>query len=532
MEMQEREPLTSAEIWQKYQRGVEWHQKKSIFTRADRCHRFYEGDQWSDSEGSIGTDLPTYNFLAPTVDYKTAMIAQNSMTINYSPSAAGSQEELAACRGMNAFARKTWEKQKMDTVLWEAVKEACIAGDAFLYFYDDRLRCQLLGTDKVFLGDEQQADVQKQPYIIVYERRLVDDVREDARKNGLDELEVMDIVSDSEQQQTARYKDEVKGRDSEKCSCLLYMTLRGGALEFCRSTRTVVYQPEQRVDGLNRYPVAQYTWKRQSGMARGNGEIWWMIPNQIELNKNLLRRLESIKCTAFPKPVYVDGLVANPENLSTVGTPVKVKDGGTVQRVQDVFTYLQPAGISGDAKAMQDELLENTRNLANAGDSVMGNINPEQASGTAIVAVKDAQAVPLNQQKDAARQFAEDIALIWYDMTRVYSTEGLKTDDGLVTPEELEATEPEVRVDVSDGNPYSRYARDQALQAALTAGYITFEEFVQSLDEDSAAPKQKFAEILKQRKAQQTEAAGQEGPGDGEQTAGEEQGAEVQNGML
>ena len=125
--------LTAFDIWQKYQRGVDWHHKQSLYTKADKCHRFYEGDQWRDQHGSIGDDLPTYNFIKPTVDYKTAMIAQNSMVINYSPTGAD-ETEMRACTLLNAFAAKKWDSLKMDTQLWENVKEAAITGDSFLYF--------------------------------------------------------------------------------------------------------------------------------------------------------------------------------------------------------------------------------------------------------------------------------------------------------------------------------------------------------------------------------------------------------------
>ena len=106
--------LTAFDIWQKYQRGVDWHHKQSLYTKADKCHRFYEGDQWRDQHGSIGDDLPTYNFIKPTVDYKTAMIAQNSMVINYSPTGAD-EAEMKACTLLNAFAAKKWDSLKMDT---------------------------------------------------------------------------------------------------------------------------------------------------------------------------------------------------------------------------------------------------------------------------------------------------------------------------------------------------------------------------------------------------------------------------------
>lgn len=490
--------VTAVGIWQKYQRGVEWHTQQGLFTKTNKCHRFYEGDQWSDANGEILPDMPTYNFIEPTVDYKTAMIAQNSMVINYGPQSNGA-DEMAACKLLNAYAAKQWEKLKMDTLFWEAVKEGAIAGDSFLYFYDGTtLDNQLLSTDKVFLGDEQQQDIQKQPYIILYERQLVRAVREEARRNGLADDEVMQIQPDSNENDPHLNAEEVKGEESEKVSTLLYITRENGEVCFCRSTQTVVYQPMQTIPGMKRYPIAKFTWKKKHNSSRGVGEVLWLIPNQIEVNRNLYRRLQSIKSTAFPKPVYVEGAIENPEGITSVGTPVRVRDGN-VQRLNEVFMYMQPAAISSDAKALQDEMLQNTRDLANAGDNAMGNINPEQASGAAIVAVKDAQAVPLSEQKAAAKQFVEDIALIWLDMMAAYGVNGIYTEEGVITAEMLDGLEPEIRIDVSDGNPYSKYARERALENALAAGHITFEEYVDALDEDAHAPKAKFQEILKAR---------------------------------
>lgn len=489
--------ITAFDIWQKYQRGVDWHHKQSLYTKADKCHRFYEGDQWRDRHGSIGDDLPTYNFIKPTVDYKTAMIAQNSMVINYSPTGAD-EGEMRACTLLNAFAAKKWDSLKMDTQLWESVKEAAITGDSFLYFYDDALGSQLLQTDKVFLGDEQQQDIQKQPYIIVFERRLVKDVREEARQYGLPEDELDLIQADHDENNLNDSENEVKGQQSEKCSTLLYITRENGEVCFCRSTQNVVFQQMQTIPGMTHYPIAKLTWQKKHESSRGVGEVWWLIPNQVEVNKNLYRRLESVKSTAFPKPVYVEGMIENPDGIGAVGTPVRIREG-SVQRLNDLFMYMQPAAISGDAKLLQDELLDTTRDLANAGDNAMGNINPEQASGAAIVAVKDAQAVPLNEHKAAAKQFVEDIALIWLDILTAYGLNGVDVEGEMLTAEMLEGLEPEIRIDVSDGNPYSKYAREQALENALAAGHISFEEYVDALDEDAHAPKAKFQEILKAR---------------------------------
>ena len=60
----------------------------------------------------------------------------------------------------------------------------------------------------------------------------------------------------------------------------------------------------------------------------------------------------------------------------------------------------------------------------------------------------------------------------------------------------------DVRVDVSANNPISRYAKEQSLERLFQMQAISFEEYVQSLDDDSAAPKGKLLDILDKRQAQ------------------------------
>ena len=496
--------MEAYQIWEKYQQGVDHHSKMALYTKVEKCHNFYEGEQWRDSQGVIADDLPIYNIIKPTVDYKTSMIAQNSMVVTYSPQS-GDPVENELCEQLTAYAAKQWEKLKMDTKLWSAIKEAAITGDSFLFFFDDKFGSQLLTSDQVFLGDEQQQDIQKQPYIIIYERRLVSDVREEARRNGLAEEVVMQIISDSAETDLKQLTEEVKSEEGEKVNTLLYFTRENGMVKFCRSTQNVIFQEMQEIPGMNHYPIAKYTWEAKHRNSRGVGEVHPMIHNQVEINKTLYRRLEAMKMTAFPKPVYVENMVENPDSISAVGTPIRI-NGGNVQRLSEVFTYMQPAQMSGDAKLLMDEMLNTTRDLANAGEAALGNIDPTKASGAAIVAVKDAQAIPLNEQKAAAKQFVEDIARIWVDEITAYGVNGIEVEPGVMLDgAALAELELEIRVDVSDGNPYSKFAREQALENALANQFITFEEYVEALDEDSHAPKAKFQDILNARMAMQEE---------------------------
>lgn len=59
---------------------------------------------------------------------------------------------------------------------------------------------------------------------------------------------------------------------------------------------------------------------------------------------------------------------------------------------------------------------------------------------------------------------------------------------------------PFIRVDATSTTPFSKYAREQALERLLEKGIIDFSEYVEALDEDSSVPKAQLISILKNRK--------------------------------
>jgi hypothetical protein len=498
------------DIWQKYEKGKDHHHKLNIYDDTDKCHRFYEGDQWHGLERD-GEILPIHNFIKPVVKYKTAMIAQNAMGINYSAMNTDNQQLMAEiCDKLNKFAAQKWELQKLDSIVWDIIKEANISGDAYLYFYDADLNCQMIDRKNIYFADEQQTDIQKQKYILIFERRFVDDVKKDAKANKVDEQEINNILPDDDTENLSdNGKNEVKTKDG-KCSCLVMLKKKDGIVTVSRSTKTVTYQKETVIDGLDKYPIVSLVIDRKYESCRGNGEVLPLIPNQIETNRLLARRSINIQLTGFAKPVYNEDLISNPKSITQVGTAVAIR-GQTVQNIRNAFDYINPAPMSPDAKQMQEELLNNTRELSGAGDSATGNIDPTKASGAAIIAVRDQAAIPLNEQIAAYRQFVEDIASVWFAMWVAYNPNGMQIsyeNDGeyiseVIPAEDLSQLNVHVKIDVSPTSPFSKFAREQSLENALAQQHITFEEYVEALDDDATAPKVKFEMILEKRQMQE-----------------------------
>jgi len=375
------------------------------------------------------------------------------------------------------------------------VKNACITGDSYLYFYDGSFNSQIISKENIYFADENSKELQKQEYIIISERRTVDSVKEEAKRNGISQKYIDLIMPDEDE------KGDDK-KDNGKCTSLLYLYKENGEVSYLRCVRNLIYVPKKTLYGLKLYPVCSFIWNGRYNSSRGIGEVYEMIPNQISANALLVRREMNNKMTGYAKPVYNADLIENPESITKVGTAIKISGPG-IANVSDAFSYIAPAPMSASVKQLQDEILGVTRELSGAGDAVLGQINPENASGTAIMAVQEQATLSLNEYSNSYRKFIEDVARLWFNMWIVYHPEGMKAkgeaETVTIPAHILSKTKVHVKVDVSPVNAFSKFAREQALENALSHNHITFSEYVEMLDDDSAAPKGKFRDILLKR---------------------------------
>ena len=510
------EDKTYTKIWQLYQKCKDYLDKKGLVTKTERNWNFYLGNQWVGCNTG-GEELPVLNFIAPVIKYKVAVVSQNSMTAKYSD-----MENTADLTQiydlLNKNFAQSWEKSKMESKTWEIIKNAAIQGDSYCFWEDDRTDKppEILPNTSVLLGDENITELQEQPYIIIRERLEVEAVRRRAKENGIAKKDRELIVGDDNpttENGVILNKYEV----SHKVTSLLYMTKENGIVKIARSTAQCVYEPlhalEGDVTGLHSYPICSMIWEPQPYNARGMSEVAQMIPNQLEVNKTAARRAITVKLCAFPRIAYDSSTVQNPEDLDTVGKPIEVSGGGA-QSVSQQVSYLNATNISSDAKYLQDDLLQMTKDLAGASDYATGNVNPEQASGQAIIAVRDSAQASLNENVARFKQFVEDTALLWFDMWVAYNPEGVQidtTDESgarivkVITQEELQQLKPTVRVDVSQDNQWTKLSEQQWLDNMFDRQQISLEEYAELAPDNGTVPKGKLRAILAKRAQQQAQ---------------------------
>jgi len=507
--------LKQTEIWELYEKAVRFMSMRNIYTDTDRNYRMYNGDQWAGLK-IAGIEKIQYNFIKPIVKHKVATITSNLFAINYSPENIENSEflELAqeSCNLLNKKASKTWDKDFMDSKVKKWAKQACINDEAICYVtYNDETDIpinEVISKNDIMYGNENEDEIQLQPYILIRQRKSVIELRNIARKAGLPENQVIQIVGDNDTSTIAGEDGKLEVED--KCWLITKMYKAKGTVFFSQATKYVTIK-EDRDMGVTRYPVAHFNWEDNEGNARGIGEVRQLIPNQLETNKTAMRRALTVKNTAYPQKVVNSSAIENKNAVNRVGSTIWFKDMGNT-RASDVFMNSSPAQMSTDSEKLQGELISYSRELNNASEITTGSVNPEQASGRAILAVQNAQNQPLNDQLIGLKSFIEDIARIWFEMWKAYATDGLsiehETEDGNVEmvqipPYILDALETSVKVDITPKGAFDKYAQELSLENMFTTGKIDFEEYVEALDTDSVMPKTKLEKILKKRKEAQ-----------------------------
>ena len=494
-------------IWERYNKSKTYMDKKGLLTKTEKCWQMYVGKQWDAVQDSQGMEnLPMLNFIKPTVDYKVSTIAQHSVTALFSDMNGMNEDVIDR---LNLLFSISWEKAKMNRIAWKNLKHSAIEADSYVYWGeggDTRKTPQIIHNTQMRMGDENIVNIQDQPWIIIEERLDPALVKERARLSGIAKKDIDLIQPDKEMDNTLLNKEEVKG----KVTSLLYMEkdIKTGIISAGRCTKDVMYQPVKPIqqmksgelfgNGLTMYPIVPMIWLELPNDARGVSEVEQLIPNQLELNKTLARRAISIKMTAYPRIAYDDTALANPDDLDKVGAAIKL-NGGNSQSIGNMITYLAPQAMSGDAKQLSDELLNESRTLAGASDAQLGNIDLSRVSGTAAQTIRDQQQVPLNEQVSMYQDFVENVALLWFELWKVYFPDGIDMDGVQITAEEIEAVMPNVRVDIAEDTTLSKMATQQELTNLFNNGKISFEEYAEAYPEHASIPKDVLMSIVAKR---------------------------------
>ena len=336
------------DVWAEYQKGVDYNYKQNLYSKSDKNFKFYHGNQWENAK--LGGIQPiTLNIIKSIVKYKVGVVKSNSYQIYFNSDTYETDDERKSiqelCDCLNRFANRTWENQQVNKIVRSCVDDACIDGEGIVYFYEDEgdIIPEQVNKTNVYYGNENDDNIQTQPYIIISFRRTVEEVKDEARKRGIADEELDKIVSDEDYNEQSG-KDNRTDEITPMCLVLLKLYKKNGSVWAKKCTRlaTVMYDTDLKID---LYPLAHMLWERVKGSSRGQGEVEYLIPNQIEINKTATRRALAVKMGAFPKLIANTKYIRNTKALNNVGTTIELNELNA-DDVNKVVNYLRPANNS------------------------------------------------------------------------------------------------------------------------------------------------------------------------------------------
>ena len=410
------------QIWAEYRDGVLFNQQIELEANVRINNNFYNDRQWL-GVNAPDLDKPCLNIIKPAVNYYVSQLVSDDIGVSIelaelSGDAPSAGESAALSPG--AYVAKIMQEAVNDVLeSTEAaykhrllLKRMALDGDMVLYSWFDpdaggdqqtgMIRTEIINNTDIFFGDPSTPEVEVQPWIIIRQRRPVAAVREECRKDGGD---FGSINADNEA------AVETEDVSKQYVTVLTKFYKEGGMVWFIKCTDSVIVRKATNL-GYKLYPVAYACWEQERNSYHGVSPVTGKINNQIIINK--LYALASLdrQNFSFPKIIYDRSKLPDGWN-STPGKAVAVSGDPR----QAVFADFRPGDMSGQVLQLIGDLDERTKASMGIYDTALGNARPDNTS--AILAIQQAAATPLDLQRLDFHRFVESCVRIWLDMMSV-----------------------------------------------------------------------------------------------------------------
>ena len=383
---------TCEEILKKFEKGYSFNQQIGLYDKVKVNEDFFIGNQWEGVE-SNGLPTPTYNMFKRVINFQVSTITSDNMAIQVvgmpSVSVYTAKQLEKICEVINHQIAAIMERNKIVAKNREFLRNAAVTGDGCMHFYFDptiengqmvkgEIQAEVLDNLRVMFGNPNSRDVQKQPYIIISKRELVEDVQwriEGLKEMGREDKETYtkanpdEIMADSE-----KFQNDYDSYTDDKVTVLTYYFRN-------RETNTIwaIEATEKQIireaydTGYSLYPLIWINWDYIRDCYHGQAMVTGLLSNQKFINKMFALVGISLLTTAFPKYVYDRTKIRNWSG--DVGSAI-----GVSGNVNDVAKVIEGASVSPQIAQFIEMSFDKTHSLLGASDVAMGDSRPDNTS--------------------------------------------------------------------------------------------------------------------------------------------------------
>ena len=325
-------PVTEKLVWDRFCQAVDFKRQIGLYDTVRTNENYFIGNQWEGVQAK-GLPTPVFNFLKRVVLFQVATITSDNMTLQAAPLLPTAQfparrlEEITGV--LNGQFAALFESAKLTTRLREMMRNSAVDGDGCMYFCFDpdvengqpvkgEIQAEVVENTRVHFGNPNQRDPQKQPWIILSRRMLLEDARALAERWGADP----EALRPDQEAFHNRY-DSYTG-DKVTVLTHFWRDRTTGSIFCCESAERGMLRPPYDT-GLRRYPLIWLSWDFVQDCYHGQSLITGLIPNQNFINKIFALTGVSLLTTAFPKVIYDKNRLRSWDG--SVGTAVAVAGG-------------------------------------------------------------------------------------------------------------------------------------------------------------------------------------------------------------
>ena len=513
---------THEEIQKRFEKCYQYNEQIGLYSQVKVNEDYYIGNQWEGVEAN-GLPTPTYNMFKRVINFQVSTITSDNLVVRALPMPSTGKKTMKELESICDIVSQQFafivKRNRLVSLNREFMRNAAVTGDGCIHYYFDpdiengqdvkgEICAEIIDNLRVHFGNPNCRDVQRQPYIIISKRELVDDVRYRAEQNKEDgECEIEDI--DSITPDSEKFQNKFDSYTEDKVTVLTYYfknrdTNTIWCVESCeKGIIRKAYDTE-----LKLYPLVWINWDYVRDNYHGQAMVTGLIANQNFINKMFALVGISLLTTAFPKVVYDKNRIRRWDG--GVGTAIGVQGN-----VNDVAKTIDGASISPQIAQFIEMAFDKTHSLLGASDVAMGDSRPDNTS--AIIALQRAANTPMELTKHNDYKCIEDSGKIWIDMMSVYYGKrmvetALEMDDpgeqpfGMELPKQyflqefdfssLKDLQLSIEQEAGASSYWSEMAEMQTLDNLLMNDRISTKQYLERLPNGYISKKQELLEDL------------------------------------
>jgi hypothetical protein len=498
------------QIIKQFRAGVSYKRSQGYYDKWAEYQRFWEADQWPQATEDTKTlPRPVTNHFAEIIEQKIAAITYEAPEMYFEPQEqdASQTTDDEAAYLLSQVAINQAARLDFDRLLEEGVRDAALLCNGIWYFpwdnsivggtpgvsaYIGDIAGYVIDPADFFPGDPTNPDIQSQPWIILAERRPLNEVKEFYKEYA---PEIVNLLQPERQTSDTLVYDHQRVEQDETGYVDVYhrwwKEKKGykKQLHYAVVCQGQLLRHEEELYKHGLYPFVAFQWYPRRKSFFGKPESADLINNQKEHNRLDGMMLLSAYNTAMPQKRIKEQFVDERDVTNDPGTVIKDRSpvGGWG------VDYLQSPSMPAYPAQMRDSLAQGMRDVSGAHEAWIGKAPSADLNASAILALQEAAGVRIRSIQRRLYRAIREIGLLWlaywkefYTEARLIRIAGPNNEIGFrwFRGTDYADMQFDIKVKANSTSPYSKALYMANLDKMLQSGVITPEEYLEMLPED------------------------------------------------